>query len=189
MLVSSNLTYVKKLIQKNELVVKEGVVVEESKEGSINNKRYTKLLNKSTPVVTLSNSKDTALRKTTMFVSNGNDDSKPVLADIVAQVASVFVRLDTSNYFIPEANGLQNITLRVIAGQRLSMKLTSSDSEGGQGSIITDLVGLPASLYFNKMNSSIEGVPFILGTYELTANLQNKNKIMINLIVLPKDLY
>jgi hypothetical protein len=54
--------------------------------------------------------------------------------------------------------------------------------------VVADLIGLPASLFFNKEESLIEGIPFILGHFTLLAVLGNKNEITISLDVIPKDL-
>lgn len=188
MFVTRTLNYLSKLKVNNSLYVRNSMSDANKNDGNlITNKEYNKFINEYTQVTTLKNTHNVALSRSVLNVADGNIDTSQPLTNIVSDVASIHVDLDVVRYTIPQANGLQDIALILTAGQKLSMKLSSIDSDNNYV-VVTDLLGLPSSLYFQRETSSIEGIPFVLGEYDLVAYLENRNKISIRLTIVPKDL-
>lgn len=189
MIIIERQTYVDRLIQLNKIDVPSIISdkINYDKE-AVSNNTFVHNINKFNMSAYLPNTTHTALGSAQMAVPNElNAPAINVMSNLTANIASTEVNLDVTFYLVPEANGLQNIAIKAISGQRMSVRLTEESAESYV--VIKDLIGLPASLYFNKENSAIEGIPFIIGDFGLTCILQNGKEIRIILKIIPKDLF
>lgn len=184
MLVRQNLTYLNSLKMKNSLIVKESVGTSKS-DNIVNLNGYTKFLGEYRQSATLKNNKiRTYSKNASLFVRE--EARKTIdIVDIRANIVSLKVKLDTSQYLIPQNTGLHNLVIRAIAGQKMSLSLNSINTT--RDTVVVDLLNLPSSLYYDKENSSIKGIPFVLGRHELTAVLYNKNTVKIYLEIVSSE--
>jgi hypothetical protein len=170
---------------KNSLIVKESVETSTS-DNIVNLKGYTLLMKGYRQFATLKNSSlKTYSKNAHLFVRE--EETKPLdVVDIRANIVSLRVKLDTAQYLIPQNTGLHNLVIKAVAGQKMTLKLNSINTI--RDTVVVDLLNLPASLYYDRENSSIEGIPFVLGRHELTAVLYNKNIVKIYLEIVSSDL-
>jgi hypothetical protein len=143
---------------------------------------YHKFLNGGRIVVTLENARYSSAGKVSVMNVDGgqNTISSPVFSSVDYTNASIAVKNDKDKYLVPVANGLQNMSLKVVAGKPISVKLSLEDKL-----IISQTVNLPSSLYFDREKGTIEGIPFVLGTHYVTIIMTNKSEVTLVLEVIP----
>jgi hypothetical protein len=80
--------------------------------------------------------------------------------------------------------GIDSFSVELIAGRRSHIRLKEVDSTIKIKSVST----IPSSLYFDPVDSTIKGIPFIIGTHEVTVEMEDGMKVFLRIKVIPDDL-
>jgi hypothetical protein len=80
--------------------------------------------------------------------------------------------------------GIDSFSVELIAGRRSHIRLKEVDSTIKIKSVST----IPSSLYYDPLDSTIKGIPFIVGTHNVTIEMEDGMQVNLRIKVIPDDL-
>lgn len=84
---------------------------------------------------------------------------------------------------ITKANGIDSLSVTISAGKKCLVRIKEKDSIIN----VKYIKGLPSSLYFDEVDSTIKGIAFITGEHLVRIGLDSGMEVRLLLIVVPDD--